>query len=198
MHKDYTERLKEILNGVSPVSPSTVKIIAENGTFCYYKKNEIIFPEKRNNSFEYFQMEGISHRFNKTEKGQIITTGIYSDGVVITPNFARTMNNQSIFALQALTACVYFKIPIGTFDQLRRQNPQIWSLGQRVVENEFTWNLNYEVLFRSYSAKDRLLYFRTKFRLLENLIPHTVIASFLGITPVSFSRLRNELAKNMQ
>jgi hypothetical protein len=63
------------------------------------------------------------------------------------------------------------------------------------VEKEFIRSLNYEVLFRSYTAKDRLLFFRTHYPSLENLIPHTIIASFLGITPVSFSRLRNELSK---
>ena len=75
------------------------------------------------------------------------------------------------------------------------QNPQIRRFGQSVVEREFTTSLNFEVLFRSHSAKDRLLYFRENYPALENMIPHTVIASFLGITPVSFSRLRNELAK---
>jgi CRP-like cAMP-binding protein len=94
-----------------------------------------------------------------------------------------------------LTPCTFLKIPIGTFDELRNKHEQLRAFGQRVTEREFIHNLNYEVLFRTYSAKDRLLFFRKRFPSLENLIPHTVIASFLGITPVSFSRLRNELSK---
>ncbi len=190
-----TSKLSEILNGISPVSQQTVELIVDNGSFQSYNKNEIIFPEKRYNAFEYFQIEGVSHRYNKDETGQMITTGIYAGGIVITPNFARSINSQSIFSLQALTDCLFLNIPIGTFDELRRNNPQIWSFGQRVIEREFIRHLNYEVIFRSFSAKDRLLFFRTNYKLLENIIPHTVIASYLGITPVSFSRLRNELAK---
>ena len=195
MDKDHTVQLGEVLHSASPMSQSAVKMIADSGTFQSYGKNEIVFAEKRYNAFEYFQIEGISHRYNIDEEGQPITTGIYSGGIVITPNFARTLNGQSIFSLQALTECIFLKVPIGAFDEWRKHNPQIWSLGQRVVESEFIRHLNYEVLFRSSGAKERLLYFRTHYPLLENLIPHTVIASFLGITPVSFSRLRNELAR---
>jgi hypothetical protein len=195
LDNDYTAAFSAILNSYSPIAPSTAALIFESGDLQSFKKNEIVFPEKRYNAFEYFQLQGISHRFNTDENQQILTTGIYLHATVITPHFARTMNGQSIFSIQALTDCVFVKVPIGTFNEFRESNQQIRTFGQRVVEKEFIRNLNYEVIFRSYSAKERLVFFRANFPQLENLIPHTIIASFLGITPVSFSRLRNELAK---
>ena len=195
MEKDYAAILGTILNSYSPVSLSAINLIFDSGSTQSFEKNEVIFSEKRYNAFEYFQLEGISHRYNTDEDLQILTTGIYNNGIVITPHFARTKNGQSIFSLQALTDCTYLKVPVGNFDDLREKYPQIRTFGQSVVEKEFIISLNYEVLFRSYTAKERLLFFRTHFPLLENHIPHTIIASFLGITPVSFSRLRNELAK---
>ena len=195
MDEDQTTILEKILNSYSPVSQSTTKMILDSGEIQSFKKNEIIFAEKRYNAFEYFQLEGISHRYNTDSDLQQFTTGIFTNETVITPHFARTINSQNIFSLQALTDCIYLKVPVGIFDDLRERHQQIRRFGQCVVEKEFIQNLNYEVLFRSYTAKERLLFFRTTFPQLENRIPHTVIASFLGITPVSFSRLRNELAK---
>ncbi|ULQ53183.1 Crp/Fnr family transcriptional regulator [Flavihumibacter fluvii] len=195
MDKDYATIFGRILNNYSPVSPSTMETVIDSGNLQVYKKNDIIFPEKKFNAFEYFQLEGITHRYNNDEDNQAITTGIYTGEEVITPHFARTINSQSIFSLQALTACSFIRIPIGAFDKFRFTNDEIRAFGQRVVEKEFIRNLNYEVLFRSFTAKDRLLFFRANYPAHENLIPHTVIASFLGITPVSFSRLRNELVK---
>ena len=195
LDKDYTAILGSILNAYSPVAPSIVQQIMDNGLMQPYKRNEVIFSEKKFNAFEYFQLEGISHRYNTDEDQQLLTTGFYLNQTVLTPHFARTINSQSIFSLQALTACLYVKVPVGTFDDLRESYPSVRAFGQRVVEKEFVKSLNHEVLFRSYTAKDRLLYFRDNYPLLENLVPHTTIASFLGITPVSFSRLRNELAK---
>lgn len=193
--KDYSLILHRILNAYAPVGQAAIDLIFHNGTIEDLRKNEIVFHEKRFNAFEYFQLEGVSHRFNVDSDMQIWTTGIYQDEIVITPHFTRTNNGQSIFSLQALTDCTYLKVPAGTFRDLSDQNQQIKKFGRAVVEKEFTRSLQFEVLFRSYTAKDRLLYFRANYPHLENIIPHTVIASFLGITPVSFSRLRNELAR---
>ncbi len=195
MDTDYHAAFGALLNLYSPIAPGAVDLIFHSGSLQSFKRNEIVFPEKRYNAFEYFQMEGISHRYNTDENFQILTTGIYQHATVITPHFSRTTNGQSIFSIQALTDCMFVKVPIGTFNELRETNLQIRAFGQRVVEKEFIRSLNYEVIFRSCSAKERLVFFRSNFPQLENLIPHTVIASFLGITPVSFSRLRNELAK---
>jgi len=187
--------LERILNAYSPVTPAGVSLVMENGSIEACRKNDVVFPEKRFNAFEYFQLEGISHRYNSDEDQQALTTGIFMGETVITPHFTRTQNSQSIFALQALTDCVFLKVPAGTFSQLMDQHDQLRRFGRSVVEKEFVKGLQYEVIFRSFSAKDRLTYFRTHYPNLENIIPHTVIASFLGITPVSFSRLRGESAK---
>jgi len=195
MEKDYTAAFEQTIHRYSPASKSTVETMIDCGSFELYKKNDLVFSEKKFNAFEYFQLQGISHRFNIDAENQVITTGIYTDQTVITPYFARTINSQSIFSLQTLTDCVFFKIPIGAFEEIRLSNEQVRAFGQRVVEKEFIRSLNYEVLFRSHTAKERLLFFRSHYPSLENLIPHSVIASFLGITPVSFSRLRNELTK---
>ena len=195
MQDDYFLSLNKMLNAYVPIGTEACQLILEKGIIEPYSKNEIIFHVKRLNEFEYFQLEGLSHRFNVDSKAQVLTTGIYQNGVIITPNFARTKNGQSIFSLQALTDCTFLKIPINIFEELRHQNQQIEKLSHKVVEQEFSKCLNLEVLFRSCSAKERLIHFRNNYSQLENIIPHSIIASFLGITAVSLSRLRNELAK---
>ena len=195
MEKEFKQILSRILNAYSPVGSTAVDLIFENGSVETSMKNEIVFHEKWFNAFEYFQLDGVSHRFNVDDALQPLTTGIYQNEIVITPHFARTTNGQSIFSLQALTDCIYLKVPAGIFRDISGQNQQISMFGRAVVEKEFIRSLNFEVLFRSFNARDRLIYFRANYPLLENIIPHTIIASFIGITPVSLSRLRNELTK---
>ncbi len=195
MKREHKQILSRILNTYAPVGSTAVDLIFESGSVETATKNEIVFHEKRFNAFEYFQLEGVSHRYNVDDDLQPLTTGIYQNEIVITPHFTRTINGQSIFSLQALTVCTYLKVPAGIFRDISEQNQQIRMFGRAVVEREFIRSLNFEVLFRSFNARDRLLYFRANYPLLENIIPHTIIASFLGITAVSFSRLRNELTK---
>jgi CRP-like cAMP-binding protein len=51
-----------------------------------------------------------------------------------------------------------------------------------------------EIGLASLTAKERLLSFRQQFPMFENLISHPDIASYLGITNISLSRLRKELS----
>lgn len=195
MEATYQPVLSRILNRYSPVGQPSVELIMENGTLQSVRKNDIVFHEKRFNAFEYFQLQGVSHRFNINEEQEQVTSGIYQNEIVITPHFTRTTDNQSIFSLQALTDCTYLKVPAGIFREISDQDQPIRQFGRAVVEKEFVRSLQFEVLFRTYHAKERLMYFRANYPGLENIIPHSVIASFLGITSVSFSRLRKELTK---
>jgi hypothetical protein len=68
------------------------------------------------------------------------------------------------------------------------------SFGYKVVESELALKTQLEVSLLTLSAKERLLHFRKEYPNVENIIPHTIIAGYLGITSVSFSRSRNELA----
>lgn len=192
---DHLVILHRILCFYKPVSTETAQLIYAYCKEESFRKNEIVFQEKRYEAFEYFQIEGVSHRFNINESKQPVTTGIYQGETVITPHFARTSNDESRFSLQALTDCTFLKVSAVKFRELMDQNLQIQLFGRAVVENEYTRGLAFEVLFRSCTAKDRLVFFRENYPMLENVIPHTIIASFLGITPVSFSRLRSEFAR---
>ncbi len=185
--------LSRILSAYRTVPPHAAEKIMAAGEVTVYHKNDVVFGEGKYNAFEYFQLEGVSHRYNTDSEKQEVTTGIFQKERVITPHFTRTRNGHSIFSLQALTECTVLQVPSGVFRTLMDEDPQLLLVGRAIVEKEFIRGLTYEVLFRAATARDRLAHFREHYPGLENLIPHTVIASFLGITPVSFSRLRSEV-----
>jgi len=81
------------------------------------------------------------------------------------------------------------------FEELMINNLEIRRFGNTVLRNELTRKVDREIGLASLSAKERLLKFREEYPLLENLIPHTHIASYLGITNISLSRLRSNLAR---
>lgn len=192
------ETLARILNSYAPVGLAATELVFNNGTIEQFRKNEVVFAEKRFNAFEYFQYAGISHRFNTNSEQQQVSTGIFQNETVITPHFARTANGQSIFSVQALTDCTFLKVPARIFREIMDTNSEVKIFGRSVVERELKQALHFEVLHRSHTAKDLLLYVRELYPGLENMIPHTIIASFLGITPVSLSRLRADMAKGQR
>jgi CRP-like cAMP-binding protein len=195
MEEHQKDKLSAILTGYSPVRKSSLDLISANCTLIHLEKMEHFSKAGQRDVNEYFILEGIAHRYVMNEEGQSVTTGFYLPESVVTPHFARTIDGKSIFNLQVLLTMVIAKIPVKVLDSFRYSYDDIRSFGQKVVERELLRSLSNEVAHRSMSARARLLLFREQYPNLENRVPHTCIASYLGITPVSFSRLRNELAK---
>ena len=187
--------LDEILNDFGVTSTSSRQLFKDKSTLKEYSKSKDIFVEGKKNDLEYLLVSGVLHRHNISDKGDIVTTGFYMPKSVITPHFARTNKGKNIFTLQTLTDSVIAEIPVEELDNLRFNNKEFHEFGQRIIEKELAQTYFNEVVYRTYNAKERLLALRKNFANLENLIPHNIISSYLGITNVSFSRLRNELSK---
>ena len=94
------------------------------------------------------------------------------------------------FNFQALTDLKLATINAKAFREQIRHNAEIRDFANTVLKNELLQKMEKEIGLASLTAKERLLKFREQFPMLENLISHADIASYLGITNVSLSRLR--------
>ncbi len=176
-------------------TPPAQQLFVQHCTFRNVPRNTLIFEAGRKNDSEYFLVEGVVHSYNMHENGQQVTTDFYAGCSVITPHFARTHKGRSIFSLQALTPVTIGSIPVTDFDRLRYNDLSFRKFGQAVIETALLKRTQQDVAYRSTTARERLLQLRRTFPNLENRVPLQAIASYLGITNVSLSRLRNELAK---
>lgn len=196
MTDQQQEMLACIVARYNVLAGSSLKLIQENMVVREIKKDDHVIKEHKQNAHEYFLLDGILQSTITNGDGECITTGFYSGGMVLTPHFARTIKGRSIFSLQALTDVLLTEMPVTVLDSLRYSFNDIKQFGLKVVEQELLKTIQHDIGFRGMSAKQRLISFRNNYPSLENMIPHGIIASYLGVTPVSFSRLRNELAKN--
>lgn len=185
--------LTELIERVHVLKPNQLQQITDECEIKPFHKQQHITETGKKDLNEYFLLDGIVHRYTFSEEGEFITTGFYTGPTIITPNFARTSDQKSIFSLQALLPSVMAVIPVDKLDDLRTSTPEIRRWGQRVVERELKYAFIHETRFRSSNAKERLLGLRKEYPNLENQVPHTCIASYVGITPVSLSRLRKKL-----
>ncbi|MBL7964249.1 MAG: Crp/Fnr family transcriptional regulator [Flavobacteriales bacterium] len=177
------------------VGMHAVSLVAEQATVRNLARDEHLASSGTPDQCEYFLLKGILHRHVLDPSGERVTSAFHVEGSTITPHFARTVNGRSMFDLQALEPSQIAAVPVATFDSLRYAHEDLRVFGLKVVEQELIGTIRQAVSFRERSARDRLIDFRVEFPGLENRISHAVIASYLGITPVSFSRLRKELAR---
>jgi len=156
-------------------------------------KGEEFIKKNRKNESEYFVLSGICKSYLISPDGEEITVSFFPENTVLTPYGIRTPNNISNQYFKALSDVELVLINAKEFEKLMIENVEIRNFGNTVLQNELISKVEKEIGLASLSAKERLIEFRKKYRLLENLIPHTDIASYLGITNISLSRLRRDL-----
>lgn len=188
-------KIEEITKQVISLSDQTLLALEESMKNEIFTENEVFISLNEPNENEYFIYEGICRSFLYTSSGAEVTLQFFMEKSVLSPNIIRTEDNLSNQNVQAITNVTGFSINKNKFRSLMNQFKDLEMFAHMSVQRELKKLINKESDLISLSAKKRLLTFRKKFPKLEQLIPHSHIASYLGITTVSLSRLRAELKK---
>ena len=160
-----------------------------------YEKGELFIDKGKTNNKEYFVYKGVCRSFLLSSEGEEVTISYFLEGGVLSPNKTRTANHISHLNFQALTKLTVASLNADKFEQLMINYIDIREFGNTVLQNELLAKVEKEIALASLNAKERLILFREKYHSLENLISHVDIASYLGITNISLSRLRKGLIK---
>jgi CRP-like cAMP-binding protein len=189
------KEISEIFNEIFPVSKDSLdRVLAITDLENHNKGTDFIQKDKRD-SKEYFLLDGICRSYLLNPEGEEITIAFYREGSVLSPYVTRTVRGVSNLNFQALT-----DIKLGTLDEdlfldLMVKYIDIREFGNMVLKLELQKKVEKEIGQASLTAKERLIKFRRDYQMFENLVPHGTIATYLGITTISLSRLRKELVQ---
>ena len=189
------ERTRPLVNKVSPVSEGSLDLVSDLILVEVYEKGDVFIDRGKKNNKEYFVYEGVCRSFLLSPEGEEVTISYFLEGSVLSPNKTRTANQISHLNFQALTKLTVASLNADKFEQLMINYIDVREFGNMVLRNELLAKVEKEIGLASLNAKERLILFREKYHFLENLISHVDIASYLGITNISLSRLRKELMK---
>ena len=175
------------------MSNSSLQAIIDLAEQIEYPRGKTFIEEKKRNNNEYFVIDGIVKSYLLSPDGEEITISFFKGGSIISPFTTRTINGISNLNFKTLTEVIVGCMDARKFENLMVENLEIREFGNSVLRNELKSKVEKEIGMASLTAKDRLRKFRETYPQLENLIPHTDIATYLGITNISLSRLRREL-----
>jgi len=191
--KQIKERTRPLVNKVSPVSEGSLDLMSDLILVEVYEKGDVFIDRGKKNNKEYFVYEGVCRSFLLSPEGEEVTISYFLEGSILSPNKTRSANQISHLNFQALTRLTVASLKADKFEQLMINHIDIREFGNMVLQNELLAKVEKEIGLASLNAKERLILFREKYHFLENLISHADIASYLGITNISLSRLRREL-----
>lgn len=158
-----------------------------------FVRNQLLLSEGRTAKNYWFVENGFLRSFAVNTEGRDITTNFYTEGDIVIdwPSFfMRTPARENI---QALTDCICWQLDFDSFQELFHGIKAFREQGRsRLVYSYFALK-NHDISMISDQAKDRYKrLLEEKPQIFQN-VSLKQIATYLGITDTSLSRIRREL-----
>jgi len=158
-----------------------------------YKKGAFILRENEVNDDYVYLEEGLMRTFLLDLNGNEITTDFFTeDNVVfeVTSFFNRVRSEANI---QAVTDCVGFKTSYKELNMLFHNKPAFRDLGRAILVKEFIASKKRNFGMINKTAEERYLHLLSTKPQILKYAPLKHIASYLGVTDSTLSRLRKKV-----
>jgi hypothetical protein len=122
--------------------------------------------------------------------GRAVCVGFHAGPCVVTPNVARTRNGTSLVSIDVIADALVAQMDSRSLTELMLTSEPIREWANGILQQELARKADREWCLAALGGADRLAWFRKEFPRHEEIFGHYLIASFLGVTPVTLSRLR--------
>jgi len=189
------EHLAAFFHDTNLVSLSTAKEIAGRFEHKLIAKNQLLLTEDKVADEYLFLQQGYMRAFAFDIEGNEITTNFYTPGQMIfevASFFNRTRSKENI---QALTDCEGWFITYKQLNDLFHSLPEFREFGRAMLVRGFADLKNRMLATITETAEERYAaLLRTNPGIFQHA-PLKTIATYLGITDTSLSRIRAALSK---
>ncbi|KFC22765.1 Crp/Fnr family transcriptional regulator [Epilithonimonas lactis] len=159
------------------------------------KKNEIILREGEISDSTFFVEKGLLRMYSIDKAGKEHVIQFAPENWIISDTTSQLLNEKSRFYIEAIEESTVIITKEGFFENLSKIYPDVAEKNQRLMFNHIKSLQNRVNALISTTAEERYMDFLKKYPNLMLRAPQWMVASYLGITPESLSRVRKELAK---
>lgn len=159
------------------------------------KKDDILTHIGSKQSVVYFVASGILRDYYIDIDGNDVTRFFLQKGNICGSD-RLLVDEPSPVCTEALTDCVLLEISVDIFKRLISENAECQKLWLKCLEYSLVYKIKRENSLLTKNATERYIDFKHNYPQLESRVLQKHIASYLGITPVSLSRIRRTIVDN--
>lgn len=180
--------------GKSDMTTDEIEITISKFEQVTYSKNEFLLKEGKTASHYWFIQSGFVRSYVIDTEGNDITTNFYSVGDIVIDWPSFFLRNPTRENIQALSNCVCWSLDFDTFQELFHNIKNFREQGRTTLVGSYFALKRHNISMIADQAKDRYLkLLKEKPHIVQNVsLKH--IATFLGITDTSLSRIRKEIS----
>jgi CRP/FNR family transcriptional regulator, anaerobic regulatory protein len=172
-----------------------LKDIFETHQKVYIKKGDYFFKEGQLSNEYYCIEKGLARSYVIDLNGNDITTNFYGKNEIVIDVVSLFQRVPSKENFHALTDCVCWKIEYAEFQRLYHSIDAFSEWGRAWMTQCFHQLKQRSISMITETARDRYLALQEQHPEILQQAPLKHIASYLGITDTSLSRIRNELSR---
>ncbi len=183
------ESLLKYLEKFNPLSKEAETSISQISQLVKVKKNEDLQPIGHTCKTIYFLKKGVARIYYYKEDIDITESFSFENNIVV--RFESLFAGQpSKKGIQALEDSEFIAINAGQLSKLYDKHPEIERIFRKIKEAELVGNINRVESIQFNTAEERYNSLIKEAPDVLKRVPLKYVASYLGITPVSLSRIR--------
>jgi CRP-like cAMP-binding protein len=186
---------REIFHGIE-LSDEEKAFIDKKIEFISVEKDEILFRQGDTIDYQYYVFDGCLRTYHIDDQGKEHTLQFAIKHWWISDYIAYFGDTRAVLFIECIKEAQLFKISKENFEAIYKYSPRIEELFRQKLEKALVRNEKRILANLTNSAKERYLSFLKKYPKIEKHIKNYHIASYLGITTESLSRIRKEIANN--
>ncbi len=165
----------------------------------HYNKNEFLLRQNEKCKYTFFVETGLLRQYSIDDKGKEHIIQFAPENWFMTDRESVYFNQPSHYFIQALENTTVLLLEEQFLLDLAQKDASFLAFNNKLLHNHIRHLQRRVTQLQSATAEERYLYFIKIYPDLLLRVSQIQIASYLGITPESLSRVRKELAiKNSQ
>ncbi|HKC36111.1 MAG TPA: Crp/Fnr family transcriptional regulator [Chitinophagaceae bacterium] len=176
-----------------PLSEGIKDYFRKHSYSCSFRKGKLLLKAGQLCEHIYFVKKGAVRGFIKEGKKDI-TTWITAENEVVSSISALDVREPALENMQAIENCELIALTYADFQNLYIKFPEFNIVARKVLQKYYKDAEGRAFIVRLSNAENKYRLFITRYGHLANRIPLTYIASFLGITLETLSRVRKRLS----
>lgn len=185
---------KDYLQKKVAITDEQFSLISDKLKIKSFEKNEMILMKGEVSSHVYFVLDGLLRSYSIDSKGKTHIIQFAPEQWWLSERNGLLFNEESDFFLDAIEPTKAVVMPKDFINEAARIVPCMNDLNSTMLNNAIRFMQKRINMLLSATAEERYLNFIHLYPNLTLRVPQWMIASYLGITPESLSRVRKDLA----
>jgi CRP-like cAMP-binding protein len=182
-----------VLDYFYPLSKGVKDYLGKRSYSCSFRKGKLLLKAGEICEHIYFIKKGAVRGFIKEGKRDI-TTWITAENEVVSSISALDLRVPALENMQAIENCELLALTYDDFQNLYIKFPEFNIVARKILQKYYQDAEGRAFIARLTNAENKYRLFITRYGHLANRIPLKYIASFLGITLETLSRIRKKLS----